>query len=242
MQRPRHRVRGRSLSARRLRLRHPAKHCRHVPAGTASIPNPWQTGTKVSVATGAAHRSQHELECTGEEKMNKSLVALIGTLIAAATMFASSAEAGLKIKFGFGGGFPAFHSHNGGGHAHRHYQRKRYVARRVAKKTVVAKKSTPSVSKVAKVDKKVSKPEVVATAPVTDEVEIIADNENSSIAGASEPIKTSAIAEPETEIPVAVKADASSANGEAKPDKTAGKLDCKKFFPSVGMTLSVRCE
>ena len=96
--------------------------------------------------------------------MNKSLVALIGTLIAAATMFASSAEAGLKIKFGFGGGFPAFHSHNGGGHAHRHYQRKRYVARRVAKKTVVAKKSTPSASKVAKIDKKASKPEVVATA------------------------------------------------------------------------------
>ncbi len=174
--------------------------------------------------------------------MNKSLVALIGTLIAAATMFASSAEAGLKIRLGFGG-FPAFNSHGGGGgYGHRHYQRKRYIARRVAKKTYVAKKPTPSVSKVAKVDKKVSKPEVVATAPVTDEVEVIADNENSSIASAAEPIKTSAIAEPESETPVAVKADAKSAKDEAKPEKTAGKLDCKKFFPSVGMTLSVRCE
>jgi hypothetical protein len=173
--------------------------------------------------------------------MNKSLVALIGTLIAAATMFATSAEAGLKIHFGFGG-FPGFHSHGGGGgYGHRHYQRKRYIVRRVAKKASVAKKSTASTSKVAKADK-VSKPEVVATAPVTEEVEVIADNENSSIAGAAEPIKTSAIAEPETETPVAVKADAKSANGEAKPDKTAGKLDCKKFFPSVGMTLSVRCE
>ena len=170
--------------------------------------------------------------------MNKSLVALIGTLIAAATMFAASAEAGFKIHLGFGG----FHSHGGGGYSHRHYKRKRYIARRVAKKTYVAKKSTPSAPKVAKVDKKVSKPEVIATAPVTDEVEVIADNENSSIASAVEPIKTSAIADPETETPVAVKADAKSANGEAKPDKTAGKLDCKKFFPSVGMTLSVRCE
>ncbi len=173
--------------------------------------------------------------------MNKSLVALIGTLIAAATMFASAAEAGLKIRLGFGG-FPAFNSHGGGGgYGHRHYQRKRYIARRVAKKTYVAKKSTPSAPKVAKADK-VSKPEVVATAPVTDEVEVIADNENSSITSAAEPIKTSAIAEPETEIPVAVKADAKSAKDEAKPEKTAGKLDCKKFFPSVGMTLSVRCE
>jgi hypothetical protein len=175
------------------------------------------------------------------KKMNKSLVALIGTLIAAATMFASSAEAGLKIKFGFGGGFPAFHSHNGGGHAHRHYQRKRYVARRVAKKTVVAKKSTPSVSKVAKADK-VSKPEVVAAVPVTEEVEVIADNENSSIAGVGEPIKTSAIADPETETSDIAEADAKPTKGEAKPEKTAGKLDCKKFFPSVGMTLSVSCE
>jgi hypothetical protein len=145
--------------------------------------------------------------------MNKSLVALIGTLIAAATMFASSAEAGLKIKFGFGGGFPAFHSHGGGGgYGHRHYQRKRYIARRVAKKTYVAKKSTPSAPKVAKADK-VSKPEVVATAPVTEEVEVIADNENSSIAGAAEPIKTSAIVDPETETPVAVKADAKPSKG-----------------------------
>jgi len=48
--------------------------------------------------------------------------------------------------------------------------------------------------------------------------------------------------EPEIESPVAVKADTKPAKGEAKPEKTAGKLDCKKFFPSVGMTLSVRCE
>jgi len=171
--------------------------------------------------------------------MNNSLVALIGTLIAAATMFAASAEAGFKIHLGFGG----FHSHGGGGgYGHRHYQRKRYIARRVAKKTYVAKKSTPSASKVAKADETVSKPEVVATAPVTDEVEVIAVNENSSIASAAEPIKTSAIVEPEIESPVAVKADIKPAKGEAKPEKTAGKLDCKKFFPSVGMTLSVRCE
>ena len=172
--------------------------------------------------------------------MSKLPVALFAAFIAVATMYSSAAEAGLRIGFHFGGGHSFAHG-NGGGYS-KHHHRKRYIARRVAKKTYVAKKSTPSAPKVAKVDKKVSKPEVVATAPVTEEMEVIADNENSSIAGAAEPIKTSAIAEPETEIPVAVKADAKSANGEAKPDKTAGKLDCKKFFPSVGMTLSVRCE
>ncbi len=165
--------------------------------------------------------------------MNKSLVALLGALIVAATMFTAPAQAGFKIHFGFGG----FHSHGGGGgHAHRHYKRKRYIARRVAKKkkTYVAKK--PSVSKVAKAQKKVSKPKVVAAAPATEEVEVIADNENSSITTAAfEPVKTSAVAEPE-------EAGGNEAILEAKPGRTAGKLDCKKFFPSVGMTLSVRCE
>jgi hypothetical protein len=196
---------------------------------------PGKHGPKVSGATRTAH-SQHELE----NEMNKSLVALLGALIAAATMFAAPAEAGLKIHFGFGG----FHSHGGGGHVHRHYKRKRYIVRRVArKKAYVAKKSTPAVSKVAKVEKKVSKPKVVAAVPVTEEAEVIADNENSSITTAAiEPVETSAVVEPEAADPVSAEAGGNTAKVEAKPDRTAGKLDCKKFFPSVGMTLSVRCE
>ncbi|KAB2939313.1 MAG: hypothetical protein K8F92_09815 [Hyphomicrobium sp.] len=175
--------------------------------------------------------------------MNKSLVALIAALIAAATTFSSAAEAGLKIRLGFGGPLPHFTAH---GHGHHHYKRKLYIARRVAKKkkVYVAKKATPSMSKVTKVEKKVSKPQVVATAPVVDEeVDVIADNENSSITSAAlEPIEDTAAIEPETTAPAEVKAAGETAKVEAKPEKAASKLDCKKFFPSVGMTLTVPCE
>lgn len=177
--------------------------------------------------------------------MNKSLVAFIAALIAAAATFSSAAEAGLKIRLGFGGPLPHFMAHGHGSHAKKHYHRKRYIVRRVAKKKVyVAKKTTPSVSRVAKVEKQVSKPQVVATAPVVDEeVDVIADNENSSITSAAlEPIEDTAAIEPEATAPVEVKAPAETAKVEAKPEKAASKLDCKKFFPSVGMTLTVPCE
>lgn len=165
--------------------------------------------------------------------MNKSLVALFAALIAAATMFASTAEAGFKIRLGFGGPLPSFTAHGNGGYAKRHYYRKRYIARRAAKKTVVAK-SKPSAPKVAK--KEVSEPQVVAKAPaeVVEEPEVIADSENSSITTAA---LDPAVAGTQA-APVEVKADAATA---VEPKRTS-KIDCKKFFPSVGMTLTVPCE
>jgi hypothetical protein len=172
--------------------------------------------------------------------MNKSLVAIIAALIAAATTFSSAAEAGLKIRFGFS---PVFHAHNNF-HAKRHVYRKRYVARRVAKKKVyVAKKTTRSAPKIAKVEK-VTKPEVVAAVPVTEEeVDVIADSENSSITSAAiDPVEEAAAVEAEAATPVVVKAEAETAKAAVKPEKALSKLDCKKFFPSVGMTLTVPCE
>lgn len=169
--------------------------------------------------------------------MNKSLVALFAALVAVATMFASTAEAGFKIRLGFGGPLPSFTAHGNGGHAKRHYYRKRYIARRAAKKVVVAKKSKPSAVKVAK--KEVSKPQVVATAPaeVVEEPEVTADSENSSITTAAlDPAAAGTEA-----ASVEVKADATTEKAAVEPKRTS-KLDCKKFFPSVGMTLTVPCE
>jgi hypothetical protein len=180
-----------------------------------------------------------------EEAMTKSLAALIVALIAAATTFSSAAEAGMGIRLGFGGPLPAFTAHgNGGGYSHRHYKRKRYVARRVAKKkkVYVAKKKTTQAPKVAKVEKKVAKPNVVATAPIV-EPDVIADSENSSITSAAletDTVDTTAAIDTDTVTPVEVKTDA--ATTAPKREKAASKLDCKKFFPSVGMTLSVPCE
>jgi len=167
--------------------------------------------------------------------MFKSPVALIAALIAAATIFSSAAEAGLKIHLGFGGPLHAFNAHGNGGYK-KHHHRKRYLARRIVKKekVYVAKRKT-SEPKVAKVE---SEPQVVATLPVI-EPDVIADSENSSITSAA--LDTASI-EPETVTPVEVKADATEPKTSSKPEKAASKLDCKKFFASVGMTLSVPCE
>ena len=170
--------------------------------------------------------------------MFKFPVAIIAALVAVATMYSPAAEAGLRIGFGFGGGLPFAHG-NGGGYQQKHY-RKRYVARRVKKEKVYVAKRKVSEPKVAKVEK-VAKPEVVATAPVV-EPEVIADSENSSITTAA--LDSTAAVDPETVTPVEVKAESKTAAAKpavSKPEKAA-KLDCKKFFPSVGMTLSVPCE
>lgn len=176
--------------------------------------------------------------------MNKSPLAIAIAVIIAATAFASSAQAGFKIRLGFGGPLPAFTAHGGGYHSPRHYHRKRYLARRVIKKekVYVAKpKPAPKVAKQEKKEKVVAKqstakPAVIAKVPAV-EPEVIADNENSSIAAASiEPIAaTDAVTEVE-------QPTATVGSVVAKPAKSASKLDCKKFFPSVGMTLTVPCE
>jgi hypothetical protein len=181
--------------------------------------------------------------------MNKSPVAIIVALIAAATMFASGAQAGFKIRLGFGGPLPAFTAHGGNYHSERHYHRKRYLARRVVKKekVYVAKRKTTSEPKKVIAKTVTKKPEAVATAPVT-APEVIADNENSSISTAS---LDTAVVDPalvkEGEVPAVEPAKVSAATEPvqaAKPKTTqaASKLDCKKFFPSVGMTLTVPCE
>jgi hypothetical protein len=224
---------GRSDGARRA----PAEHFWLVTAGTAAPAQLGDDAIKVSDADfiAAAHRvntSLHPLE----EAMNKSPIAIVAALLAAATFFSSTAEAGFGIRLGFGGPLPGFIAHgNGGGygsyHRHREYQ---YVERRRAKKsTTVAKRSTPSEAKVAKVEKEVAKPEVVAAIPAV-EPDIIADSENSSITS----VGTTAALDSETVKSGEVKA----ATTEPKREKTASKLDCKKFFPSVGMTLTVPCE
>lgn len=176
--------------------------------------------------------------------MNKSL-AIVAAILAAVTMLASSAQAGLKIRLGFGGPLPVFTAHGNGGHSARHYHRKRYLTRRIVKKKVyVAKrKAEPKIAKQEKKPKVIAKaptpkPTVVAAAPVV-EPELIADSENSSITTAA--LETQEIA------PVAAAEDGAPAPIEAvttepKPAKAASKLDCKKFFPSVGMTLTVPCE
>jgi len=178
--------------------------------------------------------------------MHRSPAVLIAAVIAAVTMFASGTQAGFGIRLGFGGPLPAFTAHgNGGYEGERHYHRKRYIERRVKEKTHVAKrKNDDKVAKKSepKVSKKVAKSETPAASADSPQA-AAPDAENSSITTVSATAETSAPA-PTTPVETVKNASPPAVAEETKPSpaKTASKLDCKKFFPSVGMTLTVPCE
>jgi hypothetical protein len=160
--------------------------------------------------------------------MNKSLLAIATATCALATITTSSAQAGFKIHFGFGG-FGGFHHH--------HHYRPLYVVRPVQPKVYVARKAKPVVVN--------EDPVTVAevhneNSTITVGADQVASAENSSIMPAAELVKVT-----ETQKTAeAAKAIGPAKVAEEKKDKpaVAQKLDCKKFFPSVGLTLTVPCE
>ncbi len=166
--------------------------------------------------------------------MNKSLLAIATATCALATIASPAAEAGFKIHFGFGGGFGGSHHHH-----HRHHYRPHYVVRPVQPKVYVTRKAKPII-----IEK-----QIVIEKPVTTVADAV-HNENSSIALASADVADSQATDSSEKIVVktdktAVAAEKPAAVAEAavasspQPPK---KLDCKQFFPSVGMTLTVPCE
>jgi len=157
--------------------------------------------------------------------MNKSLIAAASATFALATLVSPAAEAGFKIHFGFGG-FGGFHHH----HWHPEYivrtpvQHRAYVARKA--KPVSVAKDEP-VTAVAAVDYENSSIAVasadVAGSQATDSPEKIIVKTDKTADAATQPAKV---------------ADAAVDSG-SQPQK---KLDCKKFFPTVGLTLTTPCE
>jgi hypothetical protein len=172
--------------------------------------------------------------------MNKTLVAIAAAFLAVTTL-CSAAEAGFKVRLGFGFPLGGFNAHHGGGYSQHRHRRHRYVVRRAKKKKVhVAKAKTSSKKVAAKkvAPKQIAKVEPAAIAAPEPIVET--ETENSSITPV-EPIAP--VTETSSTEKTAETADAADpVTPVADEPKTVNKLDCKQFFPSVGMTLSVPCE
>jgi hypothetical protein len=159
--------------------------------------------------------------------MNKLLAGIAATFLAL-TAIASGAEADFNVRINAPAGFSEVQKAGcgGGGGYSRSYRRSAYQSVRRSKRRVeVASHS-------------VSKPAVVAKAetqvePATDTVEKVADVENSSISTAPEKVAELTV-EPKLEKKVGKKVEQKVA--------VAKEVGCKKFFATVGMTLSVPCE
>jgi hypothetical protein len=170
--------------------------------------------------------------------MNKSLIALATAGVAIAATI-SQAEAGFRIGIGFGLpiGVGAFHNY-GSYEAPRRIYRERVqerapiCARKVQKEEVAKDDDAKSVaqhenSSIAVAAANVATPEnsSITVASVDDAKKVepvkITDTQTAEAAKVIEPVKT------ETK--------------KSEP-AVAQKFDCKKFFPSVGLTLTVPCE
>ena len=155
--------------------------------------------------------------------MTRTILAIATAFLAVLTVFASAAEAGFKTRLGFGGPLPAFTAHG----PSKPYGAKRYKKKRVYK-AAKKHKARPARKKKSIAKKRVSKK--VKTAKTTP-LQMETENENSTISKAS-------LDEDET---VENGKDKTKAEPRDEPE-TAKNVDCKKFFPTVGMTLTVPCE
>jgi hypothetical protein len=187
----------------------------------------------------------HEADETSKENdMNKFLIAIATLVFAVGAMLTPTApaQAGWKGRLAVGlaiGAIGAMSQH------HRYekrkrWKKKRYQAQRKAKKKVyTSKKSSSSTKTVAKAE-----PAPTPELPEKKAVAALVDNENSSISTtAIVPVEETASidsGEPTAE-PAKVVAEVPE-TAPAAGQKAANQLDCKKFFPSVGMTLSVSCD
>jgi hypothetical protein len=185
------------------------------------------------------------------EKVMSKLLALATTaLIFAASSFASTAQAGMRVGVGIGVGGLALGAlgamSNGGGRseAREYSSRKR---ERAARREREEKSPSRSAKKSKSESTQQAEKEPAEKAPA-----FTATNEHSGIAGdgalATSPVTSGSTdtASSQMENSSISLADADGAAPKkidtASQETTAKSLDCKKFFPSVGMTLSVPCE
>ena len=178
--------------------------------------------------------------------MKKVLIAVATVLIAFTTMLSSSADAGFKVRIGFGvlsSKLMTPHRSRRANHRklrkrkaqaakRRRAKRKAYAKKRSTKRKVYARKRTTKRTKVAKVK------QVPKAVPVAD----TSRNENSSIS-------TAMVDTAEYDTETTFEAEESVAENTVEETAavvpvadTGNQLSCKKFFPAVGMTLTVPCE
>jgi hypothetical protein len=158
--------------------------------------------------------------------MTRSIIALATAVLAATTLLSPAAEAGFKVHFGFGGGPAPYLTDYNKESAHGYKPaRKRYqAARRHEAAPVRAAKKPSKTESVAEVEDKVE--EKTESTPAK-----IAETENSSISVAQAEVAQEPSSEP-----------VETVAATDQPNTVARSIDCKKFFPTVGLTLSVPCE
>jgi hypothetical protein len=163
--------------------------------------------------------------------MTRIILAIVAAFLIVTTVFASAAEACISCEH-----VPVVVRGSQTSHTATRYAKKRFYARSIAKakararaRAIAAARAKAKARAVAAARAKAkAKAIAAAKAAAAEEVELAetTDNENSTISTASlgndETIDTAAMANDEPMV--------------------SSNVGCKKFFPTVGMTLTVPCE
>ena len=169
--------------------------------------------------------------------MTRTILATATALVAAATLFTSAANACISCEY-----VPevvrssSTLPHTGHYYSAKPYEKKEHAApakRRVVKSEPVAKKlNTAKIERIEKAEKKVAK--IERAEPKAEKV------------AKAEPVETNKAAESESSsISLAANDAAATVKDtvtKVEKEAAAKPTDCKKFFASVGMTLTVPCE
>ena len=151
--------------------------------------------------------------------MTRTILAIATAFFAAMTVFASAAEACISCEH-----VPVVARSSSTSHSVKRYKKRRFHARSIAAARAKARARAIAAAKA----KAKARTIAAAKAAAAEEVELAEDirDENSTISTASlgndETIETAAMANDEPMV--------------------SSNVGCKKFFPTVGMTLTVPCE
>jgi len=184
--------------------------------------------------------------------MNGKIIALATGIVAAATLAAPTAEAGMRIHFGF----PIGVFNAGGGHGYHHSYRRdeeEYRALRRAKAAEAARRRERAAAIAAAAEARKEREAARAAAKAAEKRKAAAA---AALAAAEAKKKADAVAAESTDAvekadtrpsPARLKTAANETADDAMPssstasDQTPAKLECKRYFANVGMTISVPC-
>jgi len=155
--------------------------------------------------------------------MTRTILAIATALLAVMTVFASAAEACISCEH-----VPVVARSSSTSYGVKRYKERRFHAQSTANARAIAAAKAKARAFAAATAKAKAKAVAAAEAAAAEKVELAGatDNENSTISTAS--LDDDEIVETEV---------------EAKDEpKTSSNVGCKKFFPTVGMTLTVPCE
>ena len=164
--------------------------------------------------------------------MTRTFLATATALIAAGTLLSSAAQACISCEY-----VPEVvrgHQTNNDGpsyHKSHSYSASAERAVRASKKRIAKSEPVAKPAKVAKVEKQ-DKPAKVAKVAKTETVKV----------AKAEPVETTPAESENSAITVAAADAVVKVAPVAKAETAAKPTDCKKFFASVGMTLTVPCE